>query len=98
LISYFACDYLSEGEINVTLNELKKSRGQNIVFVIDGFDECGDCKVKELIKKLATQCQALCIHSYDHSTVSFNDNSAMYYWDNITTLNFILVLYLVETQ
>ena len=54
LISYFSCDYLSDSEVDVAVDELKKSRGQNIVFVIDGFDECPHhCQLKLFIEKLA---------------------------------------------
>ena len=53
LISYFSCDYLSNSEVGVAVDELKKSRGQNIVFVIDGFDECPQhCQLKLFIEKL----------------------------------------------
>ena len=54
LISYFSCDYLSDSEVDVAVDELKKSRGQNIVFVIDGFDECPHhCQLNLFIEKLA---------------------------------------------
>ena len=53
LISCISHDYLSESEIDVGVNELRKSRGQNIVFVIDGFDECpNSCRFKSFIDKL----------------------------------------------
>ena len=53
LISCISHDYLSESEIDVGVSELRKSRGQNIVFVIDGFDECpNSCRFKSFIDKL----------------------------------------------
>ena len=55
LISYLNTihDCLSHSEVNVAVDELRKSRGQNIVFVIDGFDECpNDCQFKSFIEKL----------------------------------------------
>jgi len=54
LISYFSVDYLSDGEVDIAVDELRKSRGQNIVFVVDGFDECpADVELKHFIEKLA---------------------------------------------
>ena len=54
LISYFSCDYLGDSEVDVAVDELKKSRRQNIVFVIDGLDECPtDGTLNQFIEKLA---------------------------------------------
>ena len=54
LISSFSCDYLTDSEVGVAVDELRKSRGKNIVFVIDGFDECPHhCQLKRFIEKLA---------------------------------------------
>jgi len=53
LVSSFSHDYLSDSEIDVAVNELRKSRGQNIVFVIDGFDECpSGCPLQSFIENL----------------------------------------------
>ena len=54
LISYFSNNYLSDSEIDVAVDELRKTRGQNIVFVIDGFDECPyNCPLQKFIEKLS---------------------------------------------
>ena len=53
-MSYFSHNYLTKSEVDVAVDELRKSRGQNIVFVIDGFDECpADCRLKQFIENLA---------------------------------------------
>ena len=54
LVSYFSQNYLSNNEVDVVVDELRKSRGQNVVFVIDGFDECPvHCQLKLFVEKLA---------------------------------------------
>ena len=47
LVHYLNNDYLSVSEAEVAIDELRKSRGSGIVFVIDGYDECPcDSKLK----------------------------------------------------
>lgn len=44
---------MSNSEVEAAVNELRKSRGQDIVFVIDGFDECPHlCQLKWFVEKL----------------------------------------------
>jgi len=80
LISYFSCDYLSDTEVEVAVNKLRKSRGQNIVFLIDGFDECpGDCQLKLFIQRLAKHeilpnCMVV-ITSRPHATISLRPSA-----------------------
>jgi len=53
LISYFSCDFLSDSENEIAVNAVRKTRGQNMVFVIDGFDECPEkCGLRLFIEKL----------------------------------------------
>ena len=54
LVSYFSQNYLNDNEIDVVVDELRKSRGQNLIFIIDGFDECPvHCQLKLFVEKLA---------------------------------------------
>ena len=49
----FTYDCFNDTQINVAANELKLSKGQNIVFVIDGYDECPmSSKLQSFIEKL----------------------------------------------
>ena len=53
LVHYLNNDCLSDSEVEVAVDELRKSKGSGIVFVIDGFDECpSDSKLKGFIDKL----------------------------------------------
>jgi len=53
------CDYLNDKEIKDATDELRKSMGLNIVFLIDGFDECPtDSQLKVFIEKLV-KCKFL---------------------------------------
>ena len=53
LVYYLNNDYLSDSEAKVAADELRKSKGSGIVFVIDGYDEC-PCysKLKGFVDKL----------------------------------------------
>ena len=69
------CDYLDDSEIKGATNELRKSMGLNIVFLIDGFDECPtDSKFMVFIKKIvAHKCLPKCmvvITSRPHASIS----------------------------
>ena len=56
LVHYLGKNYLNDTEIKVAADELKKSKGSNIAFVIDGYDECPfGSAVKEFIDKLYQQ-------------------------------------------
>jgi len=77
-ISYFSCDYLSDSEVDVAVDELRKSKGQNIVFVIDGFDECPfDNKLKQFVEKLANHKilpkSMVVITSRPHTSISLRE-------------------------
>ena len=53
LVHYLNNDYLSDNEAEVAADELRKSKGSGIVFVIDGYDECPcDSKLKGFVDKL----------------------------------------------
>ena len=53
LVHYLNDDYLSDNEVEVAVDELRKSKGSGIVLVIDGYDECpGDSKLKGFVDKL----------------------------------------------
>ena len=53
LVHYLNDDYLSDSEVEVAVDELRKSKGSGIVLVIDGYDECpSDSKLKDFIDKL----------------------------------------------
>ena len=53
LIHYLNNDYLSDSEVESAANELRRSKGSNIVFVLDGYDECPpDSPLKEFIDNL----------------------------------------------
>ena len=53
LVHYLNDDYLSDSEVEVAVDELRKSKGSGIVLVIDGYDECpSDSKLKGFIDKL----------------------------------------------
>ena len=53
LVHYLNNDYLSDSEAEVAVDELRKSKGSGIVFVIDGYDECPcDSKLKGFVDKL----------------------------------------------
>ena len=53
LVHYLNYDYLSDSEVEVAVDELRKSKGSDIVLVIDGYDECpSDSKLKSFIDKL----------------------------------------------
>ena len=53
LVHYLNNDYLSDSEAEVAVDELRKSRGSGIVFVIDGYDECPcDSELKGFVDKL----------------------------------------------
>ena len=53
LVHYLNNDYLSDSEVEVAVNELRKSKGLGIVLVIDGYDECpSDSKLKGFVDKL----------------------------------------------
>ena len=40
LVYYLGNNYLNDSEITVVADEIKKTKGSGIVFVIDGYDEC----------------------------------------------------------
>ena len=53
LVNYLNNDYLSDSEAKVAVEELRKSKGSGIVFVIDGYDECPcDSELKIFVDKL----------------------------------------------
>ena len=53
LVHYLNNDYMSDSEVEVAVDELRKSKGSGIVFVIDGYDECPcDSKLKSFVDKL----------------------------------------------
>ena len=53
LVHYLNNDYLSDTEVNVAIDELRKSKGSGIVLVIDGYDECpSDSKLKFFVDML----------------------------------------------
>ena len=53
LVHYLNNDYLSDCEVEVAVDEIRKSKGSGIVFVFDGYDECPcDSKLKGFIDKL----------------------------------------------
>ena len=53
LVRYLNYDYLSDSEVEVAVDELRKSKGSDIVLVIDGYDECPcDSKLKVFVDKL----------------------------------------------
>ena len=53
LVHYLGNDYLSHDKVEVVADRLKKEEGSNVVFVIDGYDECPhDSSLKRFIDKL----------------------------------------------
>ena len=53
LVNYFNNDYLSDSEVEVAVEKLRKSKGSGIAFVIDGYDECpSDSELKTFVDKL----------------------------------------------
>ena len=53
LVHYLNNDYVSDSEAEVAVDELRKSKGSGIIFVIDGYDECPcDSKLKGFVDKL----------------------------------------------
>ena len=53
LVHYLNDDYLSDSEVEVAVDELRKSKGSGIAFVFDGYDECpSDSKLKDFVDKL----------------------------------------------
>ena len=53
LVHYLNYDYLSDSEVKVAVDELRKSKGSGIVLVIDGYDECpSDSKLKGFVDEL----------------------------------------------
>ena len=53
LIHYLNNDYLSDSEVEGAADELRRSKGSNIVFVLDGYDECPpNSPLKEFINNL----------------------------------------------
>ena len=53
LVHYLNNGYLGDNDAEVAADELRKSSGSGIVFVIDGYDECPcDSKLKSFIDKL----------------------------------------------
>ena len=53
LLQYLGNSYLSDSEVKVVTERLKKVKGLNAVFVFDGYDECPcNSKLKEFIDKL----------------------------------------------
>ena len=53
LVHYLNNDYMSDSEVEVAVDELRKSKGSGIAFVIDGYDECPyDSKLKVFVDKL----------------------------------------------
>ena len=53
LLHYINNDYLSDGDVECAANELRRSRGTNVVFVLDGYDECPpNSPLKQFIDKL----------------------------------------------
>ena len=53
LVHYLNYDCLSGSEVEVAADELRKSKGSGIAFVIDGYDECPcDSKLKVFVDKL----------------------------------------------
>ena len=63
LVHYLNNDYLSDGEAEVAIDELRKSKGSGIVFVIDGYDECPwYSKLKGFVDKLVEKkCLPMCM-------------------------------------
>ena len=53
LVHYLNNDYLSDSEVEVAVDELRKSKGSGIAFVFDGYDECpSDSKLKSFVDKV----------------------------------------------
>ena len=53
LVHYLNNDYLSDSEVELAVDKLRKSKGSGIVFVFDGYDECpSDSKLKDFVDKL----------------------------------------------
>ena len=53
LVYYLGDNYLSDSEVKLAADRLKKIKGSNVVFVIDGYDECPrDSNLKGFIEKL----------------------------------------------
>ena len=53
LVHYLNDDYIDDSEVEVAIDELRKSKGSGIVLMIDGYDECpSDSKLKGFIDKL----------------------------------------------
>ena len=53
LVNYLNKDYLSDSEAEVAVDELRETKGKDIVFVIDGYDECPcDSKLKSFVDEL----------------------------------------------
>ena len=63
LVNYLNNDCLSDSEAEVAVEELRKSSGSGIVFVIDGYDECPcDSELKVFVDKLAQKkCLPKCM-------------------------------------
>ena len=63
LVYYLNNDYLSDSEVEVAVDELRKSKGSGIVLVIDGYDECpSDSKLKGFVDKLVEgKCLPMCM-------------------------------------
>ena len=53
LLHYLNNDYLSDNDVECAANELRRSRGTKVVFVLDGYDECPpNSPLKQFIDKL----------------------------------------------
>ena len=53
LVNYLNNDCLNDSEAEVAVEELRKSKGSGIVFVLDGYDECpSDSELKTFVDKL----------------------------------------------
>ena len=63
LVHYLNNDYLSDSEVEVAVDELRKSKGSGIVFVFDGYDECpSDSNLKDFVDKLVEgMCLPMCM-------------------------------------
>jgi len=63
LVYYLSNDYLSDSEVEFAVDELRKSKGLNVVFMIDGYDEClCDSKLKGFVDKLIEgKCLPMCM-------------------------------------
>ena len=53
LVHYLGDNYLSKCNVTAASDRLKETKGSNVVFVIDGYDECPqNCKLKGFIDQL----------------------------------------------